>query len=314
MDASFAPALREKAETYFAMKNIDKAVENYQMYLEISKFNTRARLRGAAFLLEAERFKQALDEINKITKVDSTNLYMMRVIGYVATENERIDTAMKCLSVVLKLTESDTSKRISRDYAYYGKALIKSGKDTMGMEYLWKAIELDPRYSEHYDELGKIATKMKMHHVSSKAYRRKIANHHKVTSADYHNLGKALYQNKEFVAADSAFRKVTELSPTWPNGFLYLGRTNSQLDSTYTTFSAIEPYQRYIELIGSDPASITKYSKELIEANSYIAVAYLRKKDCKSSIDYWNRVLAIDPKLQQAIDAIKIIGDSKDCK
>ena len=314
MDPNFAPAYREKAETYFAMKKIDNAVENYRLYLEISKFNTRARLRGAAFLLEAERFKEAQDELNKITKADSSNLYMMRIIGYVATENEQIDTAMRALGKVFELTANDTAKRISRDYAYYGKALVKSGKDSLGMEYLWRAIEMDPRFSEHYDDLGKIATKLKRHHISVNAYRRKIANHHKIGSADYYNLGKALYQNKEFSSADSAFRKVTELNPNWPNGYLYLGRTNSQLDSSFVSFSAIEPYQKYIELIGTDAANITKYSKDLIEANSYIAVAFLRKKDCKASIEYWNRVLAIDPKVEQALNAIKIIGDSKDCK
>ncbi|MBL7924753.1 MAG: hypothetical protein JNL88_11190, partial [Bacteroidia bacterium] len=114
--------------------------------------------------------------------------------------------------------------------------------------------------------------------------------------------------------ADSAFSKVTELSPNWPNGHLYRGRTNGQLDSTYTSLAAIPHYQKYIELVSADSANSAKYSRELIEANSYIAVAHLRKKDCRTSLEYWNKVLAIDPKIQQATDAIKIIRESKDCK
>jgi tetratricopeptide (TPR) repeat protein len=314
IDPNFAPAYREKGETYFKMRNMEKAKENYKKYLELSRNNSNARLRYAYFLFESEDFKSAQAELDKITKADSSNLYMMRIIGYVALENEFADTARRALNKVFTLTAEDTTKRISKDYAYYGRTLARTGNDSLGMEYLSIAIETDPRYSEHYDDLGKMATKAKKHHVSVNVYRKKIERHHKVNSSDYYNLGRALYSNKEFVAADSAFVKVTELSPNWATGYLYLGRTRSQIDTLYSDLSAIPPYEKYIALTSADSASIAKYSKELIESNSYIAVAYLRKKDCTRSLEFWNRVLAIDPKVQQATDAIKIIKDSKDCK
>ncbi|MFN0189696.1 MAG: tetratricopeptide repeat protein, partial [Bacteroidia bacterium] len=150
--------------------------------------------------------------------------------------------------------------------------------------------------------------------LAVKTYEGKIANVAKVLTADYFNLGKAYYSNKNFLMADSIFAKVTELSPTWPNGYLYRGRSLSQADSMFTTFAALPHYQKYIDLITVDTASIAKYSRELIEANSYFAVAYLRQKEFKKSIEYWNKVLAIDPKVQQAIDAIKIIKESKEYK
>lgn len=314
IDPNFAPAYRETGETYFKMRNMEKAKENYRKYLELSRNNSSARLRYAYFLLEGEDFKGAQAELDKISKVDSSNLYMMRIIGYVALENELNDTANKAMSKVFELTASDTSKRISKDYAYFGRALARGGNDSLGMEYLTLAIEMDPRFSEHYDDLGKMATKSKKHHVAVSTYRKKIERHHKVNSSDFYNLGRALYSNKEFTGADSAFLKVTELSPNWATGYLYLGRTRSQIDTLFNDLSAIPPYEKYIELISADAASSAKYSKELIEANSYIAVAYLRKKDCTKSLEFWNKVLAIDPKVQQALDAIKIIKDSKDCK
>ena len=61
---------------------------------------------------------------------------------------------------------------------------------------------------------------------------------------------------------------------------------------------------------------MAKYNKELIEAYSYIAVVNLRKKDkdLKTSLEFWNKVLLIDPKQQQALEAIKIINQLKDPK
>ena len=314
LNPDFAPAYREMGETYFKMRKLEKAKENYKRYLELSKNNSMARLRYAYFLFESEDFKGAQEELNKVTKVDSSNLYTMRIIGYVACENELNDTAKRVMAKVFELTAGDTAKRISRDYAFYGKILAKSGQDSLGLEYIWRAIEMDPRFSEHYDDYGKLASKQKKHALAVNAYRKKTERHHKVTSADYFNLGRSLYSNREYQAADSAFMKVIELNPSWPNAYLYRGRAQSQIDSAFTTFSAIPPYEKYIELLGADAASAAKYSKELIEANSYLAVAWLRQKDCTKSLEYWNRVLAIDPKVQQAIDAIKIIKESKDCK
>jgi lipoprotein NlpI len=79
--------------------------------------------------------------------------------------------------------------------------------------------------------------------------------------------------------------------------------------------SAVPQYTKYIELVTADSANALKYNKELIEAYSYIGVIKLRKeKDYKGSLEYWNKVLAIDPKQQQALEAIKVINSLKGSK
>ncbi|MFN8154473.1 MAG: tetratricopeptide repeat protein [Bacteroidia bacterium] len=316
IDPNFAPAYREMGEAYFKKKEIEKAKENYRKYLDLSKNNTSARLRYAYFLLETEDYKGAQTELNNITRVDSSSVGMMRIMSYVAYENNLLDTALRTIRKVFELTEKDTARRIGRDFAYYGKALAKTGNDSLGTEYLRRAIAVDPRNGELYDDLGKMATKSKKYDVAVQAYRDKIANLPKITSADYFSLGRALYSAKNYVEADTIFTKVTTLSPNWPNGYLYLGRTNSQIDSAYISLKAIPAYTKYIELVTADSANAAKYSKELIESYSYIAVVNLRKKDkdLKTSLEYWNKVLMIDPKQQQALEAIKIINQLKEGK
>jgi tetratricopeptide (TPR) repeat protein len=314
LDPNFAPAYRELGEVYFRQKKIEEAKASYKKYLELSKNNTFARLRYAFFLFDSEDFSNAQAELNLVNKVDSSNLYMMRIMAYVAYEYGAYDTAYRCINKVFEITETDTSRRFGKDYAYYGKTLAKQWKDSLAIVYLEKAVSIDPRNSELYDDLAKMATKQKNYALAVKTYENKIANVAKILTADYFNLGKAYYSNKNFLLADSIFKKVTELSPNWPNGYLYNGRSSSQIDTLFNTLQAIPPYEKYIELNSVDSVTTAKYSKELIEANSYIAVAYLRKKDCDKSILYWKKVLAIDPKVQQAIDAIKIIKESKDCR
>ncbi|MBL7922745.1 MAG: tetratricopeptide repeat protein, partial [Bacteroidia bacterium] len=244
IDPNFAPAYREMGEVNFKKRQTEAAKENYRKYLELSKNNTMARLRYAFFLYDSEDFKTAQAEINNISRVDSSNLYMMRIMAYVAYENALNDTCLKTISKVFELTAADTSRRIGKDYAYYGKALSKTGNDSLGTEYLWRAISTDPRNGDLYDDLAKTATKAKKYELAVKAYQEKIANVSKVTSGDFFSLGRSLYSAKRYPEADSAFSKVTELSPNWPNGHLYRGRTNGQLDSTYTSLAAIPHYQK----------------------------------------------------------------------
>lgn len=314
IDVNFAPAYRELGEVYFAQKKTTEANTSYKKYLELSKNNTFARLRYAFFLYNSEDYKGAQAELNLVNKVDSTNLYMMRIMAYVAHENALNDTALKTIHKVFSITEADTSRRYGKDYAYYGKILSASGNDSLAVVYLEKAVSIDARNAELYDDLAKMAMKLKNYDLAIQTYRSKISNVAKVISADFYNLGKVLYSNKNYLEADSAFSKVTELSPSWPYGHIYRGRALSQQDSMFTTNAALPHYQKFIELTSVDEASITKYSRELIESNSYIAVSYLRQKDLKKSLEYWNKVLAIDPKVQQAIDAIKIIKESKENK
>lgn len=315
IDPNFAPAYRERGEAYFKKRELEKAKENYKQYLELSKNNTGARLRYSYFLYETEDFKSAQSELNLITRVDSGSVGMMRVMAYVAFENNLLDTSRKCIEKVFEITSADTNRRISKDYACYGKILAKTGNDSLGTIYLQRAITSDPRNGELYDELAKMATKAKNYDVAVQAYRDKLANIPKISSADYFTFGRSLYSAKLFTEADSVFTKVTTMSPNWPNGYLYRGRTNSQIDTLFESMSAVPHYTKYIELVTADSANALKYNKELIEAYSYIGVIKLRKeKDYKGSLEYWNKVLAIDPKQQQALEAIKVINSLKGSK
>lgn len=312
IDPNFAPAYREKGEAYFKKRELDKAKENYRKYLELSRNNTGARLRYSFFLYESDNFKDAQAELNQITRVDSGSIYMMRIMAYVAYENNLIDTARRCIEKVFSATSADTVRRISKDYACYGKVLAKSGNDSLGTEYLNRAITADPRNGDLYDELAKMATRAKRYDVAVTAYREKMANIPKISSSDYFTFGRALYSAKLFNEADSVFTKVTTMSPNWPNGHLYRGRTNSQIDTMFESAAAVPHYMKYIELATADSANIAKYNKDLIEAYSYIGVVKLRKeKNFNQSLEFWNKVLAIDPKQQQALEAVKVINALK---
>lgn len=313
IDPNFAPAYRELGEVNFKMRKLDAAKANYKKYLELSKNNTNARLRYAYFLYESAEYANSLAELANITKVDSSNLGMMRIMAYVSYEAGKNDTALKSIAKVFEITANDTTRRFSRDYSYYGKILAKSGNDSLGAQFVRTALTIDPKQSELYDDLADLFNKSKKYSFAAQAYADKIANINKVTTADHFNLGKAWYFAKEYVKADSAFAKVNELNPSWPNGYFWRARANGQLDADAKLGLSVPYYSKFVELAEADTNNLAKQKTNLIEANSSLAYTALVAKNCKTSLEYWNKVLAIDATIKQAKDAIELIKSKKDC-
>ena len=60
-----------------------------------------------------------------------------------------------------------------------------------------------------------------------------------------------------------------------------------------------------MEILIKDPI---KYKKEISEIYAYLGFYYYQKEDKVSSVDYWKKLLEIDPenlKAQEAIDSLE---------
>ncbi len=312
IDPNFAPAYRELAEVYYLQKKIEDAKTNYRKYLELSKNNTSARLRFVSFLYFSKAYPEALTVFNQITKVDSSNLGYIRLGSYLYYETGDTTKALAFTSRLFEIT--DSTKRTSRDYEYYGKVLAKSGKDSIGIINIRKAYSMDPIRTDLLSDIYTIYQKSKKYNEAAAVLEEKIATGKNVMSNDYLNLGKSYYALHLPERADTAFAKYAEIQPKWAPIYAWRGRANAMIDSTGKQGLAKPYYEKYIELASQDTANISKYKRDLMEANQYLAFYYFIKKDCTQSIAYWKKVLEFDPENKQAKDSIKQIVADKSCK
>ena len=315
IDINFAPAYRELGEVYYLQRKPEKAKENYKKYLDLSKNNNAARLRYASFLFDSKSYAEALTELKQITPVDTNSIGMMRLSAYVYCETNDTLNAVNSINRVWVLTASDTTKRRTRDYEYYGKILVKTGNDSLGCQYIYQAYQMDPSKTDLLSEIGNIYMKFKRNIEASRMFQEKINTGKNVTAVDYFNLGKAYYFSKENVMADSAFMKVTELQTNYAYGYWWRGRANSQLDSDGKLGLAKPFYEKFIELSSSDSVSFAKIKKsDLVEAYGNIALAYYQQKNYEQATVYCKKVFELDPENQNAktiMANIKIIKEGK---
>ena len=188
---------------------------------------------------------------------------------------------------------------IPLDYEYRGKLLSKSGKDSLAIIDFKKALELQPEKVELNGDIASAYIKMKKYPEAIAAYKIKMEKG-KSGANDFFQIGRAYYQSKDFINADSSFSHVIKLQPDLIMGYLWKARAIVQQEVVMKTenWSAKTYYELYISKV--KPEEIEKNKKDLVEAYNYLAAFYAEKKDCPNVKLYMQKVLELDPANVQA--------------
>lgn len=310
IEPNYAPAHRELGETNFKLGKLSLAKENYRRYLELSKNNCAARIRYASFLYLSKDYKGAINELNQVQQnCDAGNLTLLRVFSYCYYE---LGEHAKGLEMVQKLFDRlPETARAGYDYEYYGKLLIASGQDSLGIIQLRKAYSIDPNKTELLSDLANAYYKIKQYSDAIDVLQEKAGLGKELKALDYVLLGRSFYFSARFVEADSAFMKLNEASPKYSSGWLWRAQANTHIDSTSLEGLAKPFYEKYIEIAEADSANIAKYNSGLVEAHGYLAYYYILKKDNASALIHLRKKLELnlDPEdkknVQQAIDQLE---------
>jgi tetratricopeptide (TPR) repeat protein len=216
-------------------------------------------------------------------------------------------------------------KVLADDYSYYGKMLSVTGNDSLAIENYKLALLKDSTDFQIYNELFKSSFKLKKYEQALVYGERYISKKPNLVTGDFFTLGKAYYsvgnslnladslktvlseadslkQLRYYVAADSLFSKVVKYAPTSYLGNFWRGRINSAIDKETTLGLAKPFYEKCLEILMKDPV---KYKKELSEIYAYMGFYYFQKKDIATSLEYWKKLLEIDPENVTAQGAIK---------
>ena len=140
--------------------------------------------------------------------------------------------------------------------------------------------------AEAYEDLSKVKTQAEM----------------PVSAYDMFYMGHSYYLDEQYLEADSAFTKLSELQPKSTLGYLYAAKARAQYDSTGTAGVAVPMYEKFVELALEDPE---KNKKELIDAYDYLGQFALhkstnQKEGLAKATEYFQKILKLDPNNERA--------------
>jgi len=327
-DSSQILGYKLRGDLYYNFARYAEATHDYDIYMQRSDRTLEDQEKYAFILFFSRDYDRATSLINTLlaSKPELTILY--RIKAYIDYETGNYTDGLQNIESFFQ--SHDTTKFIALDYMYYGRLLIKNNQDSIGTLHLIKALEMDSTKVELYDDLAKSYSKMKKFQQSIDAYNKMLIVNPVNKQNIYYQIGRNYYFMAEdtlaqidsiqrvaiYIKADSNFLKVTELSPDSYIGFIWRGRTHSRLDPETSLGLAKPDYEQAMTLL--EKGDMSKTQKLLLECYRYLAFYYylLADKTIKTdpagsrsamtnSIDYWNKVLALDPNDTQAKTALE---------
>jgi tetratricopeptide (TPR) repeat protein len=338
-DSTYAPAYRELAETYYLWanterktydQNIKKALETYRHYMAYSDNSLESKMRYADFLILAKDYAALEKVANEMAALESKNLRILRYLGYAAYENGNFPESEKALTQFIG--EVEPERIIGRDYLYLANSELELGKDSIATLNIIQAVNRDSSLYEDIKPAAKRLYTAKNYRDAASVYELAVKDPESKTLAyDNFYLGMSYYfdyanQYRDsrdttksvaapdtllLVKADTAFARVTTLSPTSADAWLYRGRINRLLDNEENPQGKMVPfYEKYIELVTAKEnyESDARVKSTLIEAYSNLGAFDAKKEDKEAAKAYFTKVLALDPQNAYATSSLEYLA------
>ena len=313
-DPTYAPAYREKAELYYKAGQKANAVESYKKYLELNN-SLDARERYASFLFSNKQYTEAIAELENLQKAGNTKFYLDRMLGYSYAEigntldKEAFNKGLVSINTFFEKTAAIPNfKYVATDYKYKGILLAKTGKDSLGVLEMEKAIALDPaKSSDMIREIAKANMKAKKYFKAIETYERLMdGNPKNLNGADYFDLGRSYYFGpKDFVKADTCFSRLCQLSPTFATSYFWRAKANTQQDLKNEKWLAKPHYEAAMTLVKPEERTTASNKANVIEACEYLGYNALTLKDNAKAKEYFTIIKELDPNNKKQIDFFK---------
>lgn len=300
VDANYAPTYQDYAMLNYNFKRYEKARELYEKFLSIADSNELTLTRHVYILFQVKDYQAATQEINRLMQLDSSNNLLNRLLAYSYCEQKKDSIGLIYMKRFLLKVEP--SKIIPLDYRYYGRMLSRTGNDSLGIEQLTIAISYDSTDVDMWQDLGEAFNRTKRYCDAANAFTQKLNVSKNPSALDYFYLTKAFYYCKNYTAADSTAQLIINLKPSSHIGWLWRGNSNAKLYPDDME-KAYPYYLRVAEI--SDSLGIKIPNNDAINAYRFLGVYYIKKDDPAKAKTCYEKILARDPKDQEAIDNLK---------
>ena len=335
-DSNYIPALKIYGDLTYTLGKYAKASLLYSRYITLSEYTDKDLSRFITILYFNGEYAKANELITSVLAKDPSNGVMLRLKGYTSFELGKYSEGFDAMKKFFDLrATADTNKIILSDYEYAGKLASGIGNDSLSTIYFQKALEMDPTKTGLYEDISKSYEKRKQYQKAVQYYFRYIsARNGNVASVTYFNIGKdflllandaantadSINRQIYLQHADTAFRKVIELSPNSHLGYQWHARVLAAFDPESVQGFAKSDYEKMLSIL-EQKTDLAKYKSDLVEGYRYMGYYYylqyesakLAKDDLaeaeakKLSMGYWQKVLTLDPQNDAASQALKAL-------
>ncbi|HZI54105.1 MAG TPA: tetratricopeptide repeat protein [Chitinophagaceae bacterium] len=311
-DPNYGPAMYELYRHYlYAKPDAQRAMQYFKKYAAVSDKNVRHEYALTDLLYLNKEYAGAIKNAKNLIRAekDSVEPRIYKLIGYSYAESSDSLNALKFMHQYFQ--HGNDSDFIAKDFETMAQ-LFKSMDDDQDsvVKYYQLAITISKnpaKLAQYYKDLAAIAAANKDYVAQAKWYRLYYSLKVDVSNVDLFNWGIAAYRSNNYALADSVFGLYTEKYPDQGFGYYWRARTNAVIDTGMTAGLAVPYYSQLIEITERDSLSDTD-KKWMLEAYGYVAAYEANtQKNYDKAIEYFDKILEIDPENGDALKYISIL-------
>lgn len=308
-DPLFAPAWYELYYHYY-FRDVNKAKECLDHYIAASDPSVANEYLVTDLLYSSRNYSAAIDQAQRLIgrqgKVTEPRLYKLIAYSY-----KELHDSAKALDYMRQyFREQADTGFVVKDYSTMGEIYEELGQPDSAAVYFAKASggEKDSAQQKAIaKQLAGLYKKQKDYSKQALWLGRYYTGSAGVTNLDLFNWGLAHYMAREYSAADSVFGLYETKYPEQDFGYYWRARSDAAIDTAMANGMAIPHYLKLIEIDGKDTVNKTN-RKHLIEAYGYIAAYKANtEKDYAGAIDYFDRLLVMEPGNPDALRYVAIL-------
>jgi len=322
-DPNYAPSIY-KLYTYYFYHDPAKALQYYNDYAAKSDHTIQSEYELADILYVNKKYQEAIQKAKSILSSEGQKAKprLYKLIAYSYADLKDSSQALNYMQQYVSSEED--SNFIAKDFETMADlyAAVNNNVDSAVVFYK-KAVELEKDSSAMYNDYKKLADlskSVKDYTAQAEWLGKYYVGNEEANNVDLFNWALANYLANNYQAADSVFGLYTEKYPEQAFGYYWRARSNVAIDTAMTEGLAVPHYQKLIEVLQKDTTN-TNFKRWMTEAYAYLAAYEANtKKDYAEAIDYFQKVLEVDPENENARKYISVLeqslskNDDKDSK
>lgn len=308
IDDKYAPALYELYYINFYSGKLDEATRFLEAYIRQSDPSINHSYMKADLMYIKKEYKEAITLADDIIKKEGEKvqprLYKLLAYSYAAQGDSVI--ALEKMNLYFEKEKSE--EYVVKDFDLKARLLATLNPDkSKAITWFKKAMQAEEDKEDKLNYMLTIADMSKQTEKENESYWRKKIYETKEnpTNLDLYKWGIALYTEEDYHAADSIFAMYSEKYPEQVFGYLWRARSNALIDTTMELGLAVPHYQKLIEV-----ASVNEEENKSILLSAYGYMGSYKAnvtKDFAASIDYFNKMLKLDPQNEDAARYVEIL-------
>ena len=310
-DPKYAPAYYQLYHHYY-FRNVNTAKEYLEKYIALSDHTIENDYDYTDILYLTKNYDKAIELAKKLIEADQektpARIYKLIAYSYQETGNDQLafDYIDKYFAA------APDSILIAKDFILVADLHAKKQNIDSAIFFYKAATALETDSTSlirYYKTLADLSKQQKNNEERATWLGKYYLANEKSTNVDLFNWGLAWYQAGKYENADSVFGMYINKYPEQVFGYYWQARSKAAIDSTMEQGLAVPVYLKVVEIGETDTTGNSK--RQLIESYGYLAgFEANQNKDFPKAIEYFEKLLLLDPENGQAKKNVEILKQS----